>query len=241
MKNYVKPYELLEESIKKETDPWILRYIYIENKGKIANITLQRLISLDVLDLFELYQIATEDDDSENRRMAIKIIPDQQKLFSIAISDRDKENCIIAVGKITDQDLLFSISKNKALDNEIRVAAVERIDNEKYLIDIIENGLDKRYNLGVNQLRDKDDPNRKASFQTIAEFLLRKKVAVSQLKNQEYLRDFVKRPYEFFEIKVIALQNITEELILKDLKETIKEPELLVIIRNQLGTNKDCK
>ena len=36
MKNYVEPYELLEENIKKETDPWILRDIYRENKGKIA-------------------------------------------------------------------------------------------------------------------------------------------------------------------------------------------------------------
>jgi hypothetical protein len=173
MKNYVKPYELLEESINQEVDPEVLRSINLES-----------------------------------------------------------------VEKITDQNLLFSLFKNKELDNEIRVAVIKRINNDKYLINIIENGLDKRYNLGVNQLRDKDEPNRKESFQTIAEFLLRKKVAVSQLKNQEYLRDFVKRPYEFFEIKLIAIQNITDQNILNELEETITDPELLEVIQQKLGTNK---
>ena len=240
MEKNVRFEKVIKESIMNESDPEILRSIYVEYEGVIRRFAIRRLIFLNELDECEIYEIAKEDKDSENRRIAIKQIKNENTLYDIAISDENKENCIIAINSINDQKLLFSISKNDRLENEIRIAAIKRIFDEKMLIDIIENGADKINNVGVKEILA-DAKGKRRYMLSMLNYLLRKETAIVQLKNQDYLKKFAIRKFEFVSSRILAIENIKDENILKELERTIKDPILLVIIRNKLGTSKCCK
>lgn len=137
----------------------------------------------------------------------------QKAMTEVSKGAHDINAAQVAKVEIADQKELKKIALSKKTGDDVRVEAIKRIDDQKWLIQLF------------SKVKEEDAARRKGKGYETADALL--KAVVSQIKDQTFLKSIIKHKDYRYTLLDLAMENITDQKYLLNLAQKAEDPHTI--------------